>query len=160
MGTLLRKGVRISLLMDEKQMRAPSCSKQWEKIEELMSAARGPKGGLCVKAIRPEYSRSGFSSMHVKSWCIDAEVYIGGSYNFTHNAEVANEEHLIVVRDLGTVATYKEWFHRLWQHEKVLEVSREILASWADAKEGGKPRRSLSRSLGRSDSAPAAGSNA
>ena len=52
--------------------------------------------------------------MHVKGWCLDAEVYIGGSYNFTHNAEVSSEEHMIVLKDPSVVETYKQWFTGLW----------------------------------------------
>ena len=50
--------------------------------------------------------------MHTKSWCIDEEVYIGGSYNFTMHAEKSVEQ-LIVVKDSVTAAEYVTWFQAL-----------------------------------------------
>ena len=61
--------------------------------------------------------------MHAKSWCLDDEVYVCGSYNFTQNAEVANGEHLVVARDSSAVITHRTWFFKMW--EKVSPLHRE-----------------------------------
>jgi len=65
--------------------------------------------------------KEGYSAMHVKSWCLDEEVYIGGSYNFTHNAESSNEEHLVATRDDAAVATYKSWFVGIWSRAALID---------------------------------------
>ena len=52
-----------------------------------------------------------FSALHAKTWCADGEVYFGGSFNFSRNAAVNNEEHLIAIRDPGAVRVHEGWFH-------------------------------------------------
>ena len=125
LGALLRRGVKISVIMDGKNMNTPSCSKQLSTISELMNSMVDDGGKIELRMYSPK-SGSAFSAMHVKSWCLDGLVYIGGSYNFTHNAEVSNEEHLVVVKDPGTIETYQEWFFGLWN--KATEISKEDAA--------------------------------
>ncbi len=79
--------------------------------------------------------------MHVKSWVIDKKVYVGGSCNFTTNAESSNEEHLVIAKDPEANATYQAWFSELWAKATILDaddVQRREAAALA--------RKSVSRS--------------
>ena len=111
LGALLRKGIDVSILFDGRQMKSPSCSRQLSAILGLWDAAIGDGGRLSMRSYTP--TGSGFPTMHVKSWCLDETVYVGGSYNFTHNAETSNNEHLVVARCQEACEVYRDLFLRL-----------------------------------------------
>ena len=88
-----------------------------------------------------------FSALHAKTWCADDLVYVGGSLNFSKNAAMNNEEHLVVLKDPGTVRTHQGWFEDLWAKAEVLtiEVVAELALKQQVAKEAKKgPSRSPS----------------
>ena len=140
---LLRRGVQIFIILDKKNMSTPSCARQLKVLAELMSSAIGEGGSLDLREHAP--SKKGFSAMHVKSWCLDEEVYIGGSYNFTHNAETSNAEHLVVARDRDAIDTHLSWFWDVWSRSE--SFSLEQVYQREEARIRGK---SVSRSATRS----------
>ena len=143
LSALLRRGVRIQMIMDRKNMKTPSCTKQLAVMRDLMMSAVAEGGSLVVREHTPSTSTKGFSAMHVKSWCLDDSVYIGGSYNFTHNAETSNAEHLVVARCADAAATHRAWFEGVW--------SRSDPVSLDEVRDRAENRsRSLSRSATRS----------
>ena len=126
-GQLLRRGVRVKLLLDKNQMGNPSCSKQRLRIIGLFGLA-----DASLLLIRMYSPRGAFSALHAKTWCLDNTLYIGGSFNFTHNANANNEEHLVMLRDPDTVASNARWFYDLWakSDEVILEeVVRKMIES-------------------------------
>ena len=96
-SALLRNGVEVRILFDDKQIKDSSCSRQYTAMLELWSAAASQSSSLVMKSYRPP--GTGFPTMHVKSWFLDDKVYMGGSYNFTNNAETSNAEHVVVARN-------------------------------------------------------------
>jgi phosphatidylserine/phosphatidylglycerophosphate/cardiolipin synthase-like enzyme len=54
-------------------------------------------------------------SMHHKVLIIDSEIVVTGSYNFSANAELRNDENLLVMHDLEVASKYMEEFWRLWE---------------------------------------------
>ena len=143
LGTLMRKGVQILMLMDEHNMRTPSCRRQFDRMLDLMRGATGNGGSITVKQLRPAKHHRGFSSMHVKSWLADAQVYIGGSYNFTYNAEVANAEHLVVATEYNVITVHKDWFLGLWDRATLVTVE---MVEYHRDKELARTSRSATRS--------------
>jgi hypothetical protein len=63
-------------------------------------------------------------------------VYIGGSLNFSRNAALNNEEHLMVVRDEQVVDTYQGWFDDVWFKGSV--VTKEMLLAGYDKQQVAK----------------------
>jgi len=56
--------------------------------------------------------------MHQKFAVIDRKTLLTGSYNWTHSAENANDENLLVFRDAGPLAEeYRQNFLRLWERK-------------------------------------------
>jgi len=55
------------------------------------------------------------SFMHDKIAIIDGEIVLTGSYNWTKTAEHANNENLVVIRDVGIAARYEMEFQRIWR---------------------------------------------
>lgn len=56
--------------------------------------------------------------MHQKFAVIDRRILLTGSYNWTHSAENANDENLLVFRDAGPLAEeYRQTFLRLWERK-------------------------------------------
>jgi phosphatidylserine/phosphatidylglycerophosphate/cardiolipin synthase-like enzyme len=56
--------------------------------------------------------------MHQKFAVIDRKIVFTGSYNWTHSAETANDENLLLFRDAGPLAEeYRQAFLRLWDRK-------------------------------------------
>ena len=56
--------------------------------------------------------------MHQKFAVIDRKTVLTGSYNWTHSAEKANDENLLLFRDAGPLAEeYRQAFLRLWERK-------------------------------------------
>ena len=56
--------------------------------------------------------------MHQKFAVIDRKTVFTGSYNWTHSAETANDENLLLFRDAGPLAEeYRQAFLRLWERK-------------------------------------------
>ena len=54
--------------------------------------------------------------MHQKFAVIDRKTVLTGSYNWTHSAEKANDENLLLFREAGPLADeYRQAFMRLWE---------------------------------------------
>ena len=67
-------------------------------------------------------------------------VYLGGSLNFTRNAAMNNEEHLVVLKDPGAVKTHQGWFEDLWAIADIhtAETVAELSLKYKTAKEAKK----------------------
>jgi phosphatidylserine/phosphatidylglycerophosphate/cardiolipin synthase-like enzyme len=142
LANLLGRGVKVRLLLCKNQMRNPSCTNQYETIVKLFGVAGAQH--LQVRAYCP--GTGAFSALHAKSWCADGEVYFGGSFNFSRNAAVNNEEHLIAIRDPGAVRVHEGWFQDLWDKADVLTVEEAsaLLVKQKATKEAKKLSRSPS----------------
>lgn len=94
------RGVRIRVLMDR------------EKAEEGGPGIRALRGsGVPVRSLGvPE-----LSLMHHKFAIFDGRLVLTGSYNWTHSAEVANYENVVLLDDPGVVNRFQEEFRRLWR---------------------------------------------
>ena len=56
--------------------------------------------------------------MHQKFAVIDRNTVLTGSYNWTHSAEKANDENLLLFREAGPLADeYRQAFMRLWERK-------------------------------------------
>ena len=56
--------------------------------------------------------------MHQKFAVIDRKTVLTGSYTWTHSAETANDENLLLFRDAGPLAEeYRQAFLRLWDRK-------------------------------------------
>lgn len=56
--------------------------------------------------------------MHQKFAVIDRKTVFTGSYNWTHSAENANDENLLLFREAGPLAEdYRQVFLRLWERK-------------------------------------------
>lgn len=58
------------------------------------------------------------SLMHHKFAIFDGRLVLTGSYNWTHSAEVANFENLVVLDEAGVVTRFQQEFRRLWQEAR------------------------------------------
>ena len=155
LSMLMGRRVVVHMLMCQNQMNNPSCSSQYEQLLKL-TEAEGAVDHLRVRQYSPKPSgSSGFSALHAKSWCIDGTVYIGGSLNFSRNAALNNEEHLMVVRDEQVVDTYQGWFDDVWFKGSV--VTKDMLLVGYDKQQAAKatkrqpPSRSPSAARGTRD---------
>jgi phosphatidylserine/phosphatidylglycerophosphate/cardiolipin synthase-like enzyme len=55
--------------------------------------------------------------MHNKFCIIDNKTLITGSYNWTHSADLWNDENIIILRVPEVILVYEEYFERLWNEE-------------------------------------------
>ena len=90
-----RDKVEVRLVLDESQMRNPSCSMQLERVLELIEQ------GASVYRLRVG---PGFAILHHKLWVVDGETLLSGSVNPTHHGLTCNEEHLLEIRHVGAVS--------------------------------------------------------
>lgn len=97
------RGVRVRVLVDR------------EKVEAGGFAIRGLRSsGVPVRSLGiPEQSL-----MHHKFAIFDDRLVVTGSYNWTHSAEVANYENLVVLDDPGMVERFQQEFRRLWRQAR------------------------------------------
>lgn len=97
------RGVRIRVLMDH------------EKAEERGPGIRGLRqSGVPVRSLGvPDQSL-----MHHKFAIFDERLVVTGSYNWTHSAEVANYENVVVLDDPGDVNRFRQEFRRLWREAR------------------------------------------
>ena len=121
-------GVAVRILLDWGMWEHPSCSRQPDRVTDLMEK------GVEFKAVNVR-GRGRFAILHAKSWGVDGMVYVGGSANFTENSG-KSEEHLVVLKDEEVMTDYLAWFEDLWASPIASVVDRGR----------GKPSRS-SRSL-------------
>ena len=111
LATLLRRGVSIRMLMDKKQMQNPSCARRLAALAELTQGLGNEF--LQIRVLQPK--TAGFSSLHAKTWCVDGEVYLGGSFNPTRNAEDTNEDKIVLINGGANVAVHKAWYADVWK---------------------------------------------
>jgi phosphatidylserine/phosphatidylglycerophosphate/cardiolipin synthase-like enzyme len=55
--------------------------------------------------------------MHNKFCVIDGKTLITGSYNWTHSADLWNDENIIILQAPEVILMYAEYFERLWNGE-------------------------------------------
>ena len=145
--SLLRRGVYVQLVLDANQMKNASCKKQHDMICRLFEAVDA-KDFLVVKSYSPP---GGFAcTLHAKTWCLDAEIYIGGSFNFTNNADCNNEERLVVLNDEGVVQVHKKWYAELWGRGTTLsqDMVKDQMAQRKVKEAGSRETRSASATRG------------
>ena len=75
--------------------------------------------------MRSSSHNKGLSALHAETWCLGNRVYTGGSFNFTKNADVSNEERLVVINNEDVVTTHERWFYDLW--ERAAAVTAEVI---------------------------------
>ena len=90
-----RDGVQVRLVLDESQVRKPSCSMQLQRMLELI------EWGASVYRLRVG---TGFAILHHKLWVVDGETLLSGSVNPTHHGLTCNEEHLLEIKHAGAVS--------------------------------------------------------
>ena len=91
-----RDGVQVRLVLDESQVRKPSCSMQLQRMLELI------EWGASVYRLR--VTGSGFAILHHKLWVVDGEMLLSGSVNPTHPGLTCNDEHLLEIKHAGAVS--------------------------------------------------------
>jgi len=71
-----------------------------------------------LSGIRSKSQERDSGLMHQKFAVIDRKTVFTGSYNWTHSAENANDENLLLFRDAGPLAEdYRQAFLRLWERK-------------------------------------------
>ena len=140
LANLLGRGVKVRLLLCKGQMKNPSCTNQYETTVKLFGVSGAQH--LLVRAYCP--GAGAFSALHAKTWCVDGEVYFGGSFNFSRNVAANKEEHLIALRDPGAVRVHEGWFQDLWDKADVLTV--EEVSALLVKQKATKEAKKLSRS--------------
>lgn len=83
-----RRGVQVVVIADDHQQDMSWASWVNDKLE----------GEPNIRYIRAENDLGLYSSLHHKYAVIDGEVVLGGSYNWTANATLYNDENLLVLR--------------------------------------------------------------
>ena len=91
--------------------------------------------------------RGGFKSLHAKCFRIDADVYVGGSFNPTQNAAENNEEHLVVIEDRRVCQKIDKWFEMLWKESRPVTTAEidEIAAKLKRLKEERAAKKDIER---------------
>ena len=110
-------GFDLRILVDEGQMKKPSSARQKAVVRELL------EDGVDIKTVRPPHGSGPYSIMHVKSWVIDGEIYIGGSMNFSKNSVTNNYETLVIIKDAAFVHSHLEFFHEMASHGQEIQLS-------------------------------------
>ena len=57
--------------------------------------------------------------MHHKVMLIDDHIVISGSYNFSNNAKMRNDENTLIIHSPEVAAIYREEFERVWGEAEV-----------------------------------------
>jgi phosphatidylserine/phosphatidylglycerophosphate/cardiolipin synthase-like enzyme len=105
----VKRGVIVRMLMDRRQETA-----HYSMVNDLLL------NGLIVRIDKIE------TMMHMKTMCIDSQLTILGSYNFTQSAEKRNAEILCFIESREfAAAVSKNWFKH-WQHAKKSEPKKRI----------------------------------
>jgi phosphatidylserine/phosphatidylglycerophosphate/cardiolipin synthase-like enzyme len=94
-----QRGVAVRVITDADQAE-PAYSKD-EYLEE--------KGIPLIRVTHP-----GYGSMHNKFAVIDSRIVITGSYNWTTNATVNNNENLVVITSRTVAEQYNAEFETIW----------------------------------------------
>ena len=84
-----RDGRSVRIVLDENQVRKPSCSMQLQRMLELV------EWGAKLYRLRVGPA---FATLHHKLWIVDGSVLISGSVNPTHHGLTCNDEHVLLVR--------------------------------------------------------------
>jgi len=100
--SLSASGVKVRCLFDGSQAENP-----YSKDDSLK------KAGIKVK-ISPNHA----GRMHHKVIIIDGRAVITGSYNFSGNAEMHNDENVLIIDSKDVAAKYGEEFQRCWDGVK------------------------------------------
>ena len=102
LGDLAKKGVSVKCLFDYGQ-----ANSKYSQDSYL----RG-----CGVKIKLSPNRSG--KMHHKVIVIDEETVITGSYNYSKNAELSNDENILILKNREIAAHYLKEFKRCWKGTK------------------------------------------
>lgn len=102
LGDLAKKGVSVKCLFDYGQ-----ANSKYSQDSYL----RG-----CGIKIKMSPNRSG--KMHHKVIVIDDETVITGSYNYSKNAELNNDENILILKNKDIAAKYVKEFKRCWKGTK------------------------------------------
>ncbi len=103
-----RRGVKVRAVMDGSEARKTNYSKHFfldkkgvdVRLDKTHKATKGKYPGI----------------MHNKFAIIDGEVLITGSYNWTHSAEVLNDENLLIIKgDKELIQEFEKEFLKIWK---------------------------------------------
>lgn len=103
---LHKKGVVVRVITDGQQMTSSG-----NDIGKLRSA------GIQVR------HNNSSSFMHHKFMIIDGAMLVNGSFNWTQQAVLSNNENLLITNDMEIVMPYVKEFEKLWEKYKL--ISRE-----------------------------------
>lgn len=92
------KGVKVRILLDKTQSRGNESKSDYLVNHDI--------------DVRIEHQKG---IMHLKVAIIDDSIAITGSYNWTSNAELMNQENMLVIDTPEIVQRYQERFKYLWE---------------------------------------------
>ena len=110
-------GFDLRILVDEGQMKRPSSSTQKAVVKEFL------EDGIDIKMVRPPHGNGYCSIMHVKSWVIDGEIYVGGSMNLSRNSITNNYEELVIIKDPAFVHSHLQFFYEMASFGQEIRLS-------------------------------------
>ena len=130
----LGRKVQVRVLVDQGQMRSPSCTQQASALLAMT------EWGAKLRSRKPGTSFN--SAQHEKSWLFDRQMVVVGSMNLTTNSVLNCEESVCATREMGAVDAYAAHYSAIW--EEAEEVTREDLERCYQS------RRSVSRGRAKS----------
>ena len=107
-----KRGVAVQIVIDrEFDTRKENSKGKYSRSAENSAAP-------AVRRQSPKARSATAGLMHQKFAVIDRKTVFTGSYNWTHSAENANDENLLLFRDAGPLAEeYRQAFLRLWERK-------------------------------------------
>mmetsp|Transcript_9766 Transcript_9766/g.35788 ORF Transcript_9766/g.35788 Transcript_9766/m.35788 type:complete len:192 (+) Transcript_9766:40-615(+) len=98
-----RRGVKVRVITDYEQSRA-----QGSDIQKIREA------GISVVDDRQQRN-SEQSHMHHKFCVVDHKLLLNGSFNWTRNAVLSNQENLVISAEANLVSKFEAHFIKLWK---------------------------------------------
>ena len=136
-------GVSVRLVLDESQVKEPSCSMQHQKMIELL------EWGVVLHKLK---AGSGFAILHHKMWIVDGETFFSGSVNPTHNGLTNNVEHLLEIKGAEAVNAALVHLNELFERSTLITkafVSERVYMRLERRERQEQQRRSASASAKR-----------
>eukprot|EP01024_Parvocaulis_polyphysoides_P050771 TRINITY_DN4955_c1_g1_i1.p3 TRINITY_DN4955_c1_g1~~TRINITY_DN4955_c1_g1_i1.p3 ORF type:complete len:194 (-),score=17.06 TRINITY_DN4955_c1_g1_i1:1492-2073(-) len=100
-----KKGVRIRIITDDDQ-----ATSQGSDAVELH------KAGIQVKTDDSPYH------MHHKFCVIDGKILINGSFNWTRQAVLHNQENIVIMNDQRVIKPFQSKFEQMWNTYKKIKI--------------------------------------
>lgn len=107
-----KRGVAVQVIVDREFDRNNANSKT-----KFLESQKIPVRRVAGAVVKPGDKESGL--MHQKFAVIDRRIVFTGSYNWTHSADIRNDENLLMFRDAGLLADeYRKAFFRVWERKQ------------------------------------------